>query len=176
MDERALLLLGLLKNQSQHGYQINEFIERNLGNIMDLKKATAYAILSRLHEAGYVTLHMEQDENRPPRKVYSITKEGEAQFYHLLQANLSQLEQVALPGDIGLMFLNYLSPDEAVRCLTTRLENLEEQLQVYERATEHANNPGVDLAIDRRLHLMRSDREWLRETIATLKARFEEKK
>ena len=30
MDERALLLLGILRGQSQHGYQINEFIERNL--------------------------------------------------------------------------------------------------------------------------------------------------
>ena len=33
MDERHLLLLGLLLNQSQHGYSINEFIEKNLGHV-----------------------------------------------------------------------------------------------------------------------------------------------
>jgi hypothetical protein len=32
-DERILLLLGLLTTQSQHGYQINEFIEHNLGRV-----------------------------------------------------------------------------------------------------------------------------------------------
>ncbi|AMA73237.1 MULTISPECIES: PadR family transcriptional regulator [Aneurinibacillus] len=168
MDERALLLLGLLKNQSQHGYQINEFIERNVSQIMNLKKATAYAILNRLHEAGYVTLRMEQEENRPPRKVYSITKEGEKEFYRLLQENLSHLEQVTLPGDIGLMFLDHLSPYEVICCLQARLKNLEEQIKVYERVPKHEHNPSVDLTIDRRLRLLKSDRDWLQDTIAHL--------
>ncbi|CEH30371.1 PadR family transcriptional regulator [Aneurinibacillus migulanus] len=168
MDERVLLLLGLLKNQSQHGYQINDFIERNVSRVMDLKKATAYAILGRLHESGYVTVHTEQEENRPPRKVYSITAEGEEQFYRLLQENLSEMKQVTLPGDIGLMFLDYLSPVEAVHYLRERLQRLETQIQAYESAPEHTSNPSVDLAIDRRLRLMRSDREWLVDTIAKL--------
>lgn len=174
MDERALLLLGLLKTQSQHGYQINEFIERNVSRIMNIKKATAYAILNRLHEAGYVTLHMEQEENRPPRKVYSITEEGEAQFFRLLQENLSQLEQATLPGDIGLMFLDYLSREDVLRCLQTRLANLEAQIAAYSQVPPHENHPSLDLAIDRRLRLMRSDREWLMDTIEKL-SREEEK-
>jgi DNA-binding PadR family transcriptional regulator len=52
MDERALLLLGVLRVQSQHGYQINEFIERTLGRVTDMKKPTAYAILERLSAAA----------------------------------------------------------------------------------------------------------------------------
>ncbi|HYB01600.1 MAG TPA: hypothetical protein VED37_15385 [Ktedonobacteraceae bacterium] len=44
MDERMLLLLGLLKAQSQHGYQINEFIEHNLKRMIDMKRSTAYSL------------------------------------------------------------------------------------------------------------------------------------
>ncbi|UZM97849.1 hypothetical protein OL548_23235 [Lysinibacillus sp. MHQ-1] len=39
MEHRSLILLGLLMGQSQHGYQINEFIERNLSTVTDMKKA-----------------------------------------------------------------------------------------------------------------------------------------
>ncbi|GAF07814.1 PadR family transcriptional regulator [Paenibacillus pini] len=61
MDERELLVLGLLMAQSQHGYQINDFIERNLGQVSDMKKATAYSILKRLDKAGYVDVSVEQE-------------------------------------------------------------------------------------------------------------------
>ena len=50
----SVLLLGLLTTQSQHGYQINEFIEHNLGRVSLMKKATAYALLTRMEAAGLV--------------------------------------------------------------------------------------------------------------------------
>ncbi len=61
MDERELLVLGLLMTQSQHGYRINDFIERNLGQVSDMKKATAYAILKRLDKQGCVNVTVEQE-------------------------------------------------------------------------------------------------------------------
>ena len=84
MDERALLLLGMLRAQSQHGYQINEFIERNLSRVTDMKKPTAYAILDRLARDGYVRVHSEQEGNRPPRNVYYLTVNGVRWFELIL--------------------------------------------------------------------------------------------
>ncbi|HET8628279.1 MAG TPA: PadR family transcriptional regulator, partial [Thermomicrobiales bacterium] len=75
-DERALLLLGVLMTQSQHGYQINDFIERTLCNVTAMKKPTAYLILDRLAAAGHVSVRSEQQGNRPPRKVYTVTDSG----------------------------------------------------------------------------------------------------
>lgn len=46
LKHRSLILLGLLMGQSQHGYQINEFIEKNLSVVTDMKKSTAYATLA----------------------------------------------------------------------------------------------------------------------------------
>ncbi len=37
----ASLLLGLLKGEQQHGYQLNDFIEKNLSRFNTLKKASA---------------------------------------------------------------------------------------------------------------------------------------
>ena len=168
MDERALLLLGILRAQSQHAYQINEFIERTLGRVTDMKKPTAYALLDRLCQAGQVSMHTEQEGNRPPRKVYAITPEGEALFFELLRSNLAVPDSLGGAGDIGMMFLDSLPAYEALALLERRRAQLDEQIAAYERAPKHEHGLGVDLALDRQLTLLRADRAWLDGVIARL--------
>lgn len=163
MDERSLLLLGMLRSQSQHGYQINEFIEKNLYRVIDIKRSTAYSILDRLSAAGLVDVTVEQEGNRPPRKVYTITESGEAKFHELLLENLIQSEGVSSPYDIGLMFLDALTTEEALNCIDNRLEKLQQWIAMYESAPKHGFGVGVDLAVDHRLMLVRAERDWLED-------------
>src|SRR5436853_446216 len=108
-DERVLLLLGLLSTQDQHGYQINEFIERNLGRVTQMRKATAYALLERMAAAGLVKSSIGQEGNRPARKVYSITLEGQQMLDRMLRDVVANPEVAAPPADIALMFIDHLS-------------------------------------------------------------------
>lgn len=170
LDGRALLLLGILKAQSQHGYQINEFIEQNLSRVTDMKKATAYAILDRLSHGGYVVVQTEQAGNRPPRKVYSITELGERLFVELLRENLGGFDAPTFAGDIGLMFLDELPRDDALECLRQRLDKLARQIAALEQAPAHGHGLGVDLALDHLLHALRADRDWLSRAVARLAA------
>ena len=80
-DQRALLLLGVLKTESSHGYVVHDFIDKNLGQVANLKKPTAYATLDKLLELDLVEARTEQVGNRPPRKVYNITSAGLALAY-----------------------------------------------------------------------------------------------
>jgi DNA-binding PadR family transcriptional regulator len=169
MDERELLVLGLLMAQSQHGYQINEFIERNLGRVSDMKKATAYSILKRLDQAGYVEVSVEQEGNRPPRQIYSITASGEARFQELLRSILSSVENVTPSGDIGLMFIDHLPSPEALTLLEERLKRTERLLAMFTSVPRHGHGSGVDLSIGHRIALLKCDRDWLTETIGTFK-------
>ena len=169
MDERALLLLGILRAQSQHGYQINEFIERNLSRVTDMKKPTAYAILDRLARDGYVRVHSEQEGNRPPRKVYSITEQGERAFEELLRKTLARADRFFAPGDIGLMFLTQLPRIEAIALLEQRLADLDGQRASYERAPRHDYDLGARLAIERILLHLETERGWLTDAITMLR-------
>lgn len=121
MQTRALILLGLLMSQSQHGYQINEFIEENLSFVTNMKKPTAYATLDRLHKQGYIEVTTAQEGNRPPRKVYSINHKGRQYFFKLLLDNLSTADQSDYKGDIGMMFIDHLPPREALPALKKTL-------------------------------------------------------
>lgn len=165
MDERELLVLGLLKAQSQHGYQINEFIERNLGQVSDMKKSTAYTLLKRLNQSGFVDVTVEQEGNRPLKQVYSITRRGEEKFVELLKATLSHVEDVTPSGDIGIMFIDHLSEAEAVSCLKKRLDKVESLLVVYGNAPKHDHGVGVDLSVQHRLALLATERDWLKQRI-----------
>lgn len=170
MDERTLLILGLLKSQSQHGYQINDFIERNLGRVSDMKKATAYSLLKKLHEAGLVDASMEQDGNRPAKQVYSITPAGEEKFYKLLRSSLVQVNDYLPHGDISICFLDQLPKDEVIGYLQERLDGTRKLLEMYERVPEHSELLyGVNLTIQHRIALCRCDITWLQDTIMKLR-------
>jgi|SRR5579859_1316669 len=168
MDEQELLLLGLLTVQSQHGYQLNEFIERNLSHLTEMKKPTAYAILERLSKAGYVQVHTEQEGKRPPRKVYSLTIAGELLFQALLRENLARRERMNFPGDVGLMFLDALPRAEVIDLLTQRFQRLNDLISAHEQAPRHAHGIGVDLTLEHVLIHLRADREWLASVLARL--------
>jgi DNA-binding PadR family transcriptional regulator len=168
VDERELLLLGILNVQSQHGYQINEFIERNLSRVTDMKKPTAYALLERLSQAGFVEVRSEQEGKRPPRKVYSITPAGERVFIRLLRENLARAERMTFAGDVGLMFLDHLPREEVLDLLDQRLTHLREQISTYEQAPRHEHGLGVDLALEHNLVLLRAEQVWLTATIQRL--------
>ena len=125
MGDHELLLLGILMHESQHGYQINEFIDKNLNRITNMKKATAYAVLKRLNNKGFVSSTLEQEGNRPPRQVYSITEKGKQEFTNLLRKSLKKGDSFYLQGDMGLMFLHHLPLKEVAAYLETRLVQIE---------------------------------------------------
>ncbi|OUM86119.1 MAG: hypothetical protein BAA01_01970 [Bacillus thermozeamaize] len=171
--ERELLILGLLKAQDQHGYKINEFIEKNLGRVTNMKKATAYAILKRLEKEGYVESTLGKEGNRPVKIVYSITMKGEKRFEELLRELLASTDETTHAEEISIMFLDHLSVQDALACLTVRLKKIERMIDTYRNLPKHHNGLGVNLAISRRIRLCEANRDWLKETIEWLKKQTE---
>jgi DNA-binding PadR family transcriptional regulator len=159
-DERVLLLLGLLTTQSQHGYQINEFIEHNLGRVSQMKKATAYALLTRMEAEGLVEAEAEREGKRPTRRVYAITPQGSALMREMMVSLLEQPLEEVPAGDIAVMYIASIEPEVAIQALQRRIAGIESQIAALEATPKHPNVIGVDLAIDRRLILLRADQDW----------------
>lgn len=168
MEHRSLLLLGLLMSQSQHGYQIHDFIERNLTFITNMKKATAYSLLDKLSKEGYIDVTVEYDGNRPPRKVYSINDNGRKQFNHLLLQNLSTAETVFYEGDIGLMFLDHLPADQTIQALHNRWNELQDRYNELKQLPIHGHSKGVNLSIRHQQKMLEAELSFLSETFQIL--------
>ena len=68
-----LVVLGLLKEKSLHGYGIITSIRRNFG--VYFGPSTVYPLLNDLEAAGNIKSEWDLSHDRP-RKVYSLTTEG----------------------------------------------------------------------------------------------------
>lgn len=173
MAHRSLLLLGLLMTQSQHGYQIHDFIEKNLPFVTDIKKATAYAHLDKLSKEKYIDVKVEYEGNRPPRKVYSINEKGVAYFKELLISNLSTADTIFYEGDIGLLFLDHLPKKDVIGYLQQRYEKVEEELQLVEETPVHSKSKGVNVAMLHKQTMLQAELSFLAQTIQQLKNEVE---
>ena len=116
-DERKLLLLGLLRQTDMHGYMLNEHLDGVAP--VSLKKPTAYNLLDRMEKDGWIVGHDESTGDRP-RKVYSVTEEGDAAFFRLLREQVPAYAPNESPAMVSIGFLDALEADEARELLERR--------------------------------------------------------
>ncbi len=166
---RELLVLGLLRQQKMHGYQLHDFIEQNLSSCTDMKKQTLYALLDKLAKKEWVEVSEEQEGNRPIRKVYAITSSGEAEFQRLLRANLSQHGETVFVDDIGMVFIDALPSNEAIEFLVSRRELIVEKLAGIQPVVD-MHQGGARLVVEHQAYHLESEIRWLDKVIADLES------
>ena len=166
---RELLFLGLLRHKDMHGYQLNEFIKKDLAVCTDIKKPTAYYLLKKMAERGWIKQSSEQIGNRPPRRVYQITPAGEAAFQSQLRKSLQEYTPTFFEDDIPLAYLDELESEETLDLLQKRREILAAELEVMHETSAH---PGtVQWMLEHRLRHLETELAWLDEIISRLPIR-----
>ncbi|MCL4834055.1 MAG: PadR family transcriptional regulator [Caldilineaceae bacterium] len=169
LDDRKLLLLGLLRIQAMHGYQLNQFLDEHMDFIASLKSSTAYYTLERMAEEGLVQAHAEQPGRRPARQIYDITPAGETLYQELLRENLSRYAIEENGDDIGISFLADLPEEEAKGCLAQKRHILQGKIaQFTEMAGRMKLSDATHLTVRRTLHRLRADEVWLDEVAGWL--------
>ena len=149
-----LAILGLLKEQELHGYELKKRLTDRLGPLSSVSFGSLYPALSRLEAAGAVQAIESADRpaTRIPmtgslggemaafrarrgstrgargKKVYAITERGEQLFAELLAAD----SQVSSDDDrafvLKLAFARYLPPEARLGLLERRRAALVERL------------------------------------------------
>lgn len=169
IEDRKLLLLGLLRIQAMHGYQLNQFLDEHLDFIASLKPSTAYYSLERMAEEGLVQTHAEQPGRRPARQIYDITAAGETLYQELLRGNLARYDVGESGDDIGIGFLVDLPRVEAEACLAQKRAILQGKIEQFEEmAGRLALSDATHLTVRRTLHRLRADEVWLDEVAGWL--------
>ena len=75
-------LLGFVYEHPRHGYDIYQQLlaPDGLWQVWRLKQGQLYALLAKLEEAGHVTVTLQPQEARPPRKIFALTSAGRSAF------------------------------------------------------------------------------------------------
>lgn len=148
-----LAILGLLKEQELHGYELKKRLSETLGFASGVSFGSLYPALARLEAAGAVKAVDAIGSTSAPvpltgslggelavfrarkagtrgsrgKKVYGITERGEALFEELL-ATESQSSDDERVFNLRLAFARHLPPDARLGMLERRRAHLMEQL------------------------------------------------
>jgi DNA-binding PadR family transcriptional regulator len=171
-----LAILGLLKQQPMHGYQLSRELGESLGGFWRVSYGSLYPTLRRLERDGLVAPVPGQPTGGRRKTVYGITDEGERAFLELLQEAPGDTSTEDARFRVRLAFFRYLPPETRVRLLERRRAALTERLASFDAAIE-AGRPEAD---DYRLAVMEhgraateADIDWLDELITNERARVD---
>jgi DNA-binding PadR family transcriptional regulator len=135
--------------------------------------SSIYYVLKKLEKKKLVKSKLEVVEGKPSRKVFTITDMGKNAMKEKLIDILSWNKKLITPFDIGLAYLNYLKPKEALQCLENYLISAQGRIKFLEssvKTQEDLDAPYYVVALfSRPLAQLKSEMEWVEQLIIKIK-------
>lgn len=77
-------LLGFLNYQPMTGYELKQRMDRSTTHFWHARLSQIYTTLKALEEEGLVASTLEERAERPDKRIYAITPQGQAELHHWL--------------------------------------------------------------------------------------------
>lgn len=178
-------LLGILNYSAMNGYEIKQFMDRSTAHFWYAKLSQIYTTLKALEQDGLAVSEIHTQEDRPDRRVYTITEAGKAALRVWLAEPLTQLDQSKEPLLLKLFFSGQLDKESILtqlhiqRALYQRLLDTHRTVtaNLIQEATEinpHLQKDALLWEATRRLGELSTELyvRWLDETIAQIQEHF----
>jgi PadR family transcriptional regulator AphA len=123
------VILGLLDWQPLSGYDLKKIIADSDLFYWSGNNNQIYNSLVSLHQAGLVSSETFQQENLPPRKVYTITPAGQSKLREWLQTE-PELPEIREPFLIQLAWADQLHGDELDALLARYTQEIDVQIRM----------------------------------------------
>lgn len=137
-------ILGLLCKEPMTGYDLKTAcFDNSVAHFWPADQSQIYRTLDKLVEQGWASSHLEIQHERPNRKVYRVTPEGQSELRRwLLQSQ--GLPTFRDPLLIQVFFGEHLTNEELVELLSTQLVAHQQLLASYEQMPEHLPLPPLN--------------------------------
>lgn len=167
-----LAILGLLKEQAMHGYELRKQLGQRLGFFWTVSFGSLYPSLRRLERRGAVEKVPSRAQTSRRKLVYRITEAGEKEFIELLTEGAGAADEEKFP--LRLAFFRYLRPEIRIRLLERRRAYLEtkldEGLASLKRAKWSRHDTYVLSLMNHGVSITEADIAWLDELIGAERA------
>jgi DNA-binding PadR family transcriptional regulator len=163
-------ILGLLAQQPMSGYDIKGYLGSLHWLVGSPSFGSVYPSLHALLKKGLVNVEVVQNEDRPARKVYSVTEEGRQVLQKWISKPLDSSGSLKA-FLMRLMLANSLSHTGLVACLQQRRSQVEAHRAALAQAIEAHDRRvgfGQDLAFDFALTAAIAELGWLDRTLERL--------
>lgn len=165
-------ILGLLTQEPMSGYDIKRFLE-SLGWLVGSPSYGAiYPALHALLQDGLVTVQVLSDNNKPPRKIYTITRAGERALHEwILQPFDPNASTRAFT--MRLILATHLSVDGLIAHLQQRYKQVADRragLAKMNDGLEKELDIGQRLTRDYGMRMAHAELLWLESVLQQLAA------
>ena len=161
-----IVILAMLQQRPQHGYELKKCIEQALGGAISLNNNVLYPALKHFETLGAVVREVVPQEGKPNRHIYHLTERGS----ELLHTYLCDFPPEYAGSDAEFFtrvaFFDYLELDERQAILHKRLAHLEGQLAYLHNLQHLADEAGTAIDAQRRvlvfqLRRLRDEHQWI---------------
>jgi len=146
MTATRLLILGVLRQQPQHGYDVRRTLEQwNAEHWACIAYGSIYFALGKMAQEGLIeVVGAGPVGRRPARTTYAITPTGHAEFERLLREYWWEHKPSINPLQVAVTFAHELPPEELLAALQHRREQMHLMLpQISQRGEELRQLPNL---------------------------------
>jgi len=124
------IVLGFLEIGPKTGYDIKRLFDRSISGFWSADKSRIYRTLDKLRERGWASREVVRQEDRPDKKLHTITEEGREAFHRWMEEHPMgpPLRNAFL---VQLFFAGLVSDDEAIRILEAKRRRILDALASY---------------------------------------------
>ena len=144
------VLLGLLSENSGHGYGLRKNFVHRLGHFRNINEGQLYTQLAKMEEEGLIEREVVVPEKGPARKLLHITPKGKELFQDWLRSDQYEDEGVlydfmqGYPFFTKCNFFQHLEPEEARKKIRAQLTLMENKRKAYQEVLERMEGQKVD--------------------------------
>lgn len=170
LTDAELVLLGLLAEQSRHGYELEAVIaERGVRQWTALAFSSIYYLLNKLESRGLVASER-PDAQAKGRRVYSLTSSGVAACVAGTRDALERMDPLAAPVLVGMANSPLLPPGQVAEALRRRHQNV--LLRIDSIRTTRSRQEPVDVFVaaifEHGIALLQAELTWIEDTLSHL--------
>jgi DNA-binding PadR family transcriptional regulator len=157
------LALGLLMGGAAHGYQLDQTLGEVFGMIWKAGQTKLYVTLSNLEKEGALRIEMEEQENRPDRKVYHLTGAGRAEFLDWVEKPVSSLQAARVELLAKLRFYHWLHLPGVEKLIRAQQEIYRIMINEWQGDQDYEDDPFTQQVYNFRIKQARFILNWLAE-------------
>ncbi len=171
MSAIRVLVLGVLREQSMHGYEVRQELESwGAEQWANIAYGSIYSALTKMAEEGLIEVaDTHEPGSRPARTVYAITMRGRDEFQRLVRAFWWEHRPTIDPFQVALTFADCLPRDELLAALRHRASGIRAFLEAFPFVLRAKSAPGVPRHIAENLRLAAAHSEtelrWIEDAI-----------
>ncbi len=173
-------LLGFINYGPMTGYELKKFFDTSVAHFWNAELSQIYPALKAMESEGLVEMKVEVQDDRPNRKVYSITESGRRELVDWL-AKPADRDQVREPILIKVFFGSSLSKQELISVLQNCADGIQSMVTYLQYAHQFVDkfveSLGLQheslfwkLTVDCGLKIHTAELEWTHDAIRQIEA------